>query len=67
MTGDQTILCSTPMWKFLRQEFDDGYESRVWALRDKNSVTTEKALTVTTPEQWPSVSRVAQRHAAFQQ
>jgi hypothetical protein len=52
MTDDLDHLHLDPeMRRFLRQEFGNGYESRVRALREKYGITTEEALGVITREQ----------------
>ena len=44
-------LLDPDMRRFLRQEFGNGYESRVRTLREKYGITTEEALGVITREQ----------------
>jgi hypothetical protein len=52
MTDDLDDLHLDPaMRKFLRQEFGNGFESRLRALREKYGITTEEALGVITREQ----------------
>jgi hypothetical protein len=44
-------LLDPDMRRFLRQEFGNGFESRVRTLREKYGITTEEALGVITREQ----------------
>jgi hypothetical protein len=47
---DGTLL-DPDMRRFLREEFGNGFESRVRTLREKYGITTEEALSVITREQ----------------
>jgi hypothetical protein len=44
-------LLDPDMRRFLREEFGNGFESRVRTLREKYGITTEEALGVITREQ----------------